>query len=1021
MAITIGNLSVRNPVFVNIVMVAVLVIGTFSLLQLPREQFPEIPFYWVIISVPYPGVSAEDIEKNITSEIEEELESVPDIKEITSTTREGIAIIRIEFEEGISETRFDQLFQRTRTEFEKVELPDDILDPVIEEFSSNDFLPVVEAVVHGTVSYNEIDRQADLLRDRLLSIQGVTDVEPVGMREPEMRIAVDREKAEALGIPLNEIAAAISRSNATIPGGTLTTKSREYVVRTVGELTSARQLSGIVVRKLPSGEAVTIGQLATVRDTFARSSIDFRYNGETAISLRIVKSSSADAITIVEETQNIIDSFRPLLPSGVSIDLFNNSTIQIRDDLRVLVINAVSGFILVVLTLFAFLGLRNAFVCALGIPLTFAITFIFMDWSGDTLNGTSLFALVLVLGLIVDHAIVMVENGYRYRQTGLPADIASIKGTDEVVGPVTSATLTTIAAFLPLMLIPGIIGRFLRVIPIVASFALFASLLEAFLFIPSHFAHWGAAPKQKRGEGFFGTLTDRFRPFLAKIYKRRIVIGISALIIAAAILSLTVFIRQDLFRGDEYNWFYINIEMPPGTPRAETEKLISVYESVLLPLIGKGEIQAVSSSIGFVEREDEFVQQSNVAQIQIDVVKTGQRKRSIPDIMQGLQKITSSIAGPFDVRYQMVEGGPPVEPPVSFRLFGNDYEDLTAVTERYKDMLRNYNGLYNIQDDLERGKPELQVLVNPERALQLGLGVSDIGNYIRSAVDGITATVFYRENENIDVVVTYDPSEQTDVSAVTSLRFPVRDSLAVPFSSVARAVQDQGIAAIKRVDGRRQIQISAEAYPDANSVKVMNDIVDRFNRELQPEFPDLTLETGGEFSEFSNLLNQIAQLFLIGIFVMYLLLGTQFKSYAQPVLIFFTIPAALAGVVLFLILSGNPFTSTIMYAGVALAGIAVNDSIVLISFINDRIKTGKPVQESILEGTSVRLRPIVLTSVTTIAGLLPMALGIGGRSPVWGPMAATIIFGLIFSTTSTLLLMPCWYGIFKNVSDRVHS
>ncbi|MFW6254419.1 MAG: efflux RND transporter permease subunit, partial [Chitinivibrionales bacterium] len=462
MGINVGKFSVHNPVLINIVMVAILALGTFSLMRLPREQFSEIPFYWVNITVPYPGVSAEDIEQNITSEIEEQLRGLPDLDQITSTTREGMAMVQVEFEEGISDTRFQQLYQRTQTEFNKVELPEDALEPVISDFSSADFVPVVEVILAGNVGYRVLDRQSELLRDRILEVEGVSDVERIGGREQELQIAVDRQKAEALQISLEEIVSAVRLANATIPAGNLTTTTREYVVRTVGELTEASQFERILVRKLPSGEAISVGELATVRDTFERASVDQRYNGMPAITLRVSKRTAADALEIVAQIREIVQDYRVLLPAGVGLYLFNDSTVQIKDSLRMLITNAITGFVLVVLTLFAFLGFRNAFVTALGIPLTFALTFMFMDFYGESLNGNSLFALVLVLGLIVDHAIIIVENSYRYRQQGIEAEPAAITGTNQVVKPVIAATLTTVAAFLPLMLVPGTIGKFLR-------------------------------------------------------------------------------------------------------------------------------------------------------------------------------------------------------------------------------------------------------------------------------------------------------------------------------------------------------------------------------------------------------------------------------------------------------------------------------------------------------------------------------------------------------------------------------
>ncbi len=1019
MGISVGKLSVHNPVLVNIVMVALLVLGAFSLMRLPREQFSEVPFFWVIISVPYPGVAAEDIEQTVTADIEEQLDGIPNVEQISSTTREGIAIVLVEFEDGITNARFEQLYQRTQTEFGKVDLPAGVLDPEIEDFSSADFLPVVEVIMSGDVSFRTINNQSDILRDRILEIPGVSGAERVGARDSEIRIAIDRVKAEALGISLTEIAGAVEQANATTPGGNLTTPSREYVVRTLGELESVEQFSDIVVRKLRTGEAITVGQLGAVRDTFDRGSVDLRFNGESAVSIRVAKQAGADALSIVQEVQQTIDEYLEIAPSGIRVDLFNNSTIQIRRSLRVLITNAITGFILVVATLFSFLGLRNALVTALGIPLTFALTFVFMEWYGESLNGNSLFALVLVLGLIVDHAIVIIENGYRYRQQGYGAEDAAIAGTDEVVTPILAATLTTVAAFLPLMLVPGTIGKFLRIIPLVASFALTASMLEAYFFLPGHFAHWGTPPKQKPGKGVFAHLTDRFANFLEMTYKHKTVVAIGSLVTAIGVLSLTTVVRKDLFQGDEYSRFYIDMELAPGVPREKTNEIASRYESMLLPLVGEGEVSDISTAVGFAVKDNQFIRQNNVAQIQVDLVEEGERDRSIPAIMRDVRERTDTIPGTFFVQFRMERGGPPVDPPVSFRLFGDDYDDLSAISSEYLVILEGLDGVYNIEDDLEKGKPELQVLVNKNRAEQLGLSAREIGGYIRSAVDGIPASTFYRGNEELEVVVSYDPQEQESVNAITGIRIPSRQGTPIPFSSVARINQTQGIAAIKRVDGDRQIQVTAEVREgvDAPAINEMVDSV--FQARFRQRYPEVGLDLGGEFEEFQNILQQVARLFLIGLFLMYLLLGTQFKSYIQPILIIISIPFAFTGVVLYLLITNTPFSTTVMYAGVALAGIAVNDSIVSISFINDRRREGKNLHDAILEGASVRLRPILLTSFTTMAGLLPMAIGIGGRSPVWGPMASTIIFGLFFSTITTLIVMPCWYGVFERIAQRV--
>ncbi len=1013
---SIGRFSVSNPVLVNILMVVILALGAVSVSRLPQEQFAEVPFYFVNITVPYPGVSAEDIERSVTVKVENEMSGLENLDQISSVSVEGLSQVLIQFDQGIDRPEFERLFQEIQNRFANVELPDDVLQESIEEFSSTDFIPVIEVVLSGNVDYAALNQSARDLENRLTGIQEVSGVLLVGARDRQIRIEVDPDRLEGIGANLNEVVAAVRSRNVVIPGGSFATPTREFLIRTVGEATTPEEFRQIVVRRPSQGRGiVTVGEVATVRDTFDPDGTNARFNGAQAIFLRVTKVPGGSSVDIAENVRSIVADFEGQLPPGVRAEFLNDSTVQIRDSLDVLVWNALIGLGLLILLLFAVIGFRNAAMTALGIPITFAITFVVLEALGDTLNSNTLFAMVLVLGLIVDHAIVIVENSYRLRGEGLSQHDAAVKGVDQVIVPVIAATATTVAAFLPLTFLPGVIGRFLRIVPVTVSIALIASTFEAAVFLPSHFADWpgGNGNTKKQPKNRFAGLQRRFEALLRVLYRRRWFVLGGMILAIIGTFSLVGVIRTNLFESEDFTYFYIDVEMPTGTPLPRTDGFLRRYEERILPLVGNGEVVSVSTFVGFAGDENENVRNAQVGQLLVDLIETDDgRERGITEIMSEIQGITSDIAGADSVDFRKVQGGPPTDPPVVFRLFGDDYDQLVAVSERIKSELRGYPELFGITDNLEGGSPELTVAVRNEIAARYNLSTEAIGSYIRGSFDGINAGTIFRSNEETDVIVQYEAPNRATIDRILQLKIPNPAGIRIPFSSVADLESGESFASIRRLDLEREVTVESEAYSTASVPEINRRIREIFDQELASEYPGVELRVGGEFAEFANLLGDIARVFLLGIFLIYTILGTQFKSYSQPLLILFTVPFAFVGVILFLVISGVALSTTVIYAGVALAGIAVNDSIVLISFINERRRDGLPVSEAVIESARLRLRPVLLTSLTTIAGLLPTAIGLGGWSVVWGPMAATIIFGLIFSTITALVLIPSVYGIF---------
>ncbi|MBF9017027.1 MULTISPECIES: efflux RND transporter permease subunit [unclassified Oceanispirochaeta] len=1019
----IGRFSVKNPVFLNILMVTVLILGGLSLSRMPREQFAEVPFYWVSILVPYPGVAAEDVEKLITIPVENEMQGLDNLDKIQSVTSEGVSSVRVEFDSGISQDEFDKLFQDVRARFSKVSLPEGTLESTVDDFSSNDFLPVVELVLsisneeadESGSSYAALIEEAERLQEQILRISDVSSADFIGARDREIFIEVNPGSLESYGLSVNEMVQAIQGRNSNVPGGTLSNGRRQMLVRTIGELGSVEEFKDVIIRQTADGNGfLRMGDVAEVKDGYDPRGVRSRFNGRTAVTIRVAKVPRGNSIAIVEELRELSVKWEESLPPGISLDIQNDSTIQIRDSIDILVNNALFGLILLVVLLFAFVGLRNALMTALGIPVTFALTFLILDLSGETFNSNTLFALVLVLGLIVDHAIVIIENSFRLEQLGLERRQAAIDGTNQVVLPVFAATATTVAAFIPLMLLPGTIGRFLRIIPLTVSIALIVSTLEAVIFLPSHYADWPERKRKKnREEGFyFHKVQNGFSEILGRIYKKKKLSVIIIFVFSIASFSLVPFLNQDLFSAEDFTLFYIDVDLPPGSSLESTEDLIEEYEERLIPLVGNGEIAGINSFIGFRGESAGNTVQGNLGQIVVDLTEKSEgRDRSIIQIMAELKSLTSDIPGAEQIIFRRATNGPPTSSPVSYRLFGDSYKDLTRVSSVIREELGSYPELYNIRDNYESGTPELRVVVDGDAAARNGMSAVYIGQFIRASLDGVRASSFFQNNKDVEIFIGFSAAGELKAEELSQLKILSPSGSQVPLSSLTRLEQGNALASIRRLDGKREITITADAYDNSGLRDINGEIKALYEQQFERRYPDMRLSVGGEFSDLDDLLIQIARIFLLGIFLIYLILGAQFNSYSQPFLILLTVPFAFVGVVIYLFISGTPFSTTVLYSAVALAGIAVNDSIVLISFVNELRDEGMAVAQAVLEAARTRLRPILLTSLTTIAGLLPTALGLGGESVVWGPMASTIIFGLIFSTITALILIPAFYGI----------
>ncbi len=1020
---SVGRFSVTKPVLINILMITILALGVFGFIRLPQEQFAEVPFYWVNIIVPYPGASAEDMESSVTIPVENAFQGINKLKGITSTTSEGLSVIRVEFDDGISNEEFQRLYQESQTRFSQVALPSGTLNPLVDDFSSADFLPVVEVVVSGNLPYSQLRKEALTLRDQILRVKDVSDVDIIGLPDRQILVNLDPVRLSALGLSVNEVVRAVQDQNRVVPGGTLSSGSREYLLRTLGQIESVDSISEVVVRRSTSGSGmVRVSDVAKVIDGFDPDTSISRFNGTTSVSLRVTKVPRGSSVAVVSGTREIVEEASQSLSNGASLTLFNDSTVQIASSINVLASNALMGLAILLVILWLFIGFRNAIMTALGIPVTFALTFIVLDLLGETINTNTLFGLVLVLGLIVDHAIVIIENSYRFQLDGLSRHDAAIKGTNQVVWPIIAATGTTVAAFLPLMIIPGTIGKFLRVIPLTVTIALIASTGEALFILPSHFADWGkkrSKPRKREPGAWFTKIQHGYAKIFDVFYRFKAIVLMLFLIIMIGSFSLILFLDVDLFSAEDFSYFTIDITTPKGTSLEVTDSVVKEFEAILLPKIGDGDVLSISSSVGAAARDSGTGTTAHVAQITVDLAEKDEgRTKSIDELIHEIEKETYYIAGAEQVFFRKAQNGPPTSAPLSYRVTGDNYPSLVAASKDIMQYLTAIEGVYTIESDYEEGSPELKIKLNPERASALGVTVNTLGTFIRARFDGLPIGSFFSNNEEISIVARFDYNGDMGFADLEQSVIPTDDGRLIPFSTVASVELGSSVGSIRRVDGKREITITAQTDGDVDLQTVDSMVSTYWENSLANTYEDVVYGTGGEFSEFSSLLIDILRVFLLGIFLIYLILGAQFNSYSQPLLILISVPFAFVGVILYLFFSGTPFSTTVIYAGVALAGIAVNDAIVLISFINELRAEGRSVMESVKLAAQSRIRPILLTSLTTIGGLLPTAIGLGGTSVVWGPMASTIMFGLLFSTLSALFIIPLLYGMFYSRKDR---
>lgn len=1014
---------VKQPVMVNLLMLVVLVAGLRALNAMPVERNPSVNIEVAVVAASYPGASPEDVEKLITLPLEDRIKTLNDIDQLYASSYEGRAVIFIEYETDIED--YDAAVSDLQSEVERVkqDLPQEAADSLqVIKIRPGDVWSVMDIGLGGEYGVKGMKQLAESMRDDLLEIEGVKKVNISGTPTRQVWVEADRAKLQAYALTLNNVYTVVNAANSDVPAGRIKVGSKEYIFAAEGDIKSPRDIEQIVVSADASGNAVRVKDVATVVDSFARDEVLSRLNGRQAVTVEVFMGSTGSIVDIARQTHEIVAKYQARI-TDVSFSVLKDSSKDVINSVSALTNNALTGLILVAVLMTFLIGLRSAVLAVIGIPFAFLSSFVALHAMGETINTLSLFGFILVLGMVVDDAIIVIENVFRHLEMGKPPKQAAIEGTQEVVWPVISAVLTTIAAFLPLLLMEGRIGKFIYVLPVVAALALAGSLLEAIIVLPSHLAEYGRLPKnheRRLGDRMFKKLLNAYRRLIGKALAHRgLVVGGTVL----ATIAITVFaagvLRIELFPSEDSSSETLTVRLPIGTQLEKTDDVMRSLSDRILAELPAGEIETITSLAGSVVEHRNRTTTTDGGMLTINFAAE-ENRRPNEAIKRDIRRIVESIPEIRTVNFEAGQHGPPVDSPVDIRVRGDSLDTMQMIAKMLEDDLRAIPGVSDVSSDFRQGKQKIKF--HPDRAKMsaYGLTVGSLVSTLRMAVEGVEATSFRdAEDDEVKIVVLYREQDRDTMADLRQMVVSTATGASVPLSELGEFAMERTMEAVQRYDAKRVISVSANVDNETINSAEANRIIKQKYDDLSARYPGYSLEFGGEAKQREEAFGDLFTEFLIALILVYMILGSQFKSFLQPLVVMFTVPFSLLGVALGLIVGGLTFSLVAGISVVALAGVVVNDSLVLVDFANNLRRNNVPVNQAVAEAGAQRMRPILMTSLTTIAGLLPMALGMGGEGMMWQPMAICMIWGLGFATLLTLFVIPCTYSLLEDYSDRM--
>jgi multidrug efflux pump subunit AcrB len=994
---------IDRSLIVNLFTVFLIIVGSYFLVTLQKEMFEPVDFDVILVTTAYPGTSAEDVEKLVTISLEREIKNVEGIKKINALSGEGSSIIYVEVE---PDADLDEVYEDVKNAVDGVgDLPDDAKLPKVTSLN-NKAQPIIQVALTAP-NYDRLRVVSKRLRDVLEQSKGVARADFGGYEIDEIRVEVDPDKINDYEITLLEVSNAISETNLNLSAGKITPDTGDISIRTLSEFANLDDIRNVVIRSNATGQKVVVSDVAKVVRGPNKEAMLMRSDSKQAIFLGVKAKENADILQTTDGVKLAVEKFfEEGQYKGINYTFSDDLSFYVRLRLNVLKDNGLLGMGLVLICLMFFLNPTTSIITSLGAPLAFMVSFIAMDMMGISLNLISMFALILVLGMLVDDSIIVAEHFYQKLEKGMDPKKAAFEAAIETIKPVSFTIITTIIAFGALFFMGGIMGKFLWPVPAVVIICLIASWIECFFILPSHLADFCRIKPGKKKKPWYDKVKVVYRSVLKQFLKVPwlIVITFAGVFVGSLILASNM--RFELFPGDDVRIVFVQVKGPVGTSISKTSQQLSKLEDIVLKDLRKNEKESVRTTVGMIVGEHGNKRGSHYGSMILYLTDPQLRDRTTDEIISSMKEKSKAIMGDYNLVIRKVQGGPPSGKPIEVDLKADNLEELKVAAKEIKAIIAKQEGVTSTEIDFEEGKQQIVIDVDKAEAKRLGLSTRQIAFEFRRAFAGDAITEIREADEDVEIKVLLNEESRATEKTLRKLFVLNNQGNRISLNRVVKFGNQPGAFIIRRKDTKRIISVSGSIDKEKTTpLKLVKDTKEEVGLVVK-KFPGMTHEFGGENERTQESLTSLFVSFGIAIFSIYIVLVLMFNSLAQPVVIMSAIPLGLIGVVLAFFAFGKTLGFMALMGVVGLVGVVVNDSIVLVNFINKTTEEIDNLREAVLEASVSRLRPVLLTTFTTVAGLLPVAHAEGGDVFI-KPMALSFAWGLLFATVVTLIFIPC--------------
>jgi HAE1 family hydrophobic/amphiphilic exporter-1 len=1015
-----------HPTVANLLMLGIMVVGLVAWPTLQRETFPRTEPSKVEVRVVYPSARPEEVEEAICQRIEDAVDGVTNVYEVICESSEGLGKANIEMVEG---NDFDRFTNDIKTEIEAInDFPDTAEPPTVRQLGRTDF--VASVAITGPAGRTDLKAYAEEMKSRMLRWGGIPKVDVKGFSDHQIRIELADATLRQYGLSVADIAATIQRQSVDLPAGSVETSARELLIRFADERRKVSEFRDLVVVSSAGGGQVRLGDIATITDRFDLDEVKTLFNGKPAAILDITKTENEDTLEVIDAVNAFLDNERQTAPKSISFDITRDISSIVRDRLQLLLRNGGQGLVLVLATLWIFFGFRYSFWVAMGLPVSFLGAIAMMSVIGYSINMLTMVGLLIVIGLLMDDAIVISENIASHRAKGKGPLDAAVDGTLQVMPSVFASFVTTACIFGSLAFLKGDIGNVLRVVPVVMLLVLMVSLIEAFLILPRHLSHALAQGAEHQGavqrvmDRWISGFIDRVVGPLAEaaVHWRYLTLGLALGFMLLAVSAMAGgFLKFSAFPDLDGDVMEARLLLPQGTPLARTEHVVEQVNAALgrvnarhAPAQPDGQALVRNVTFKFNENSDAYETGPHVATIVADLLGSETRTVGINDVLAEWRGETGNLADVVFIKFTEAAIGPGGLD-IEIRLEGGNLEDLKSAASELKRWLARYEGVINLIDDLRPGKPEVRLKLK-DGASTLGIDGRAIADQLRSAFYGTTVNEIQQGSESYEIDVRLDPADRDSMADLDDFTITTAEGKQVPLSAVADLTVGRGYSRINRVDGRRTVTVQADLEPgQANAAEILADTGKHFFPGLLERHPSVKLSLQGSAKEGGTTRESMIRGFLLGLIGIFLLLSFQFRSYLEPFVVMVIIPFSFIGAVGGHMLLGLEFTMPSILGFAALAGVVVNNSILLVNFIKHYHGESEHVIEAAPKAVRARFRAILMTSLTTIVGLLPILSETSLQAQVLIPLVTSLAFGLLAATVLVLFVVPSFYAILDDL------